>query len=163
LSTFLVAKRLIETGVRIISMSWGGWDTHAQNFTSLRRQLPPLDTALSAMIEDLDASGLLGSTMIVMWGEFGRTPRINPGAGRDHWARAASALVAGGGMRMGQVIGSTNRYGETAQDRPVHLQEMFATFYHLLGIDPQTTTIRDPNGRPQYLVTHPDPIAELIG
>ena len=84
-------------------------------------------------------------------------------AGRDHWARAASALVAGGGMRMGQVIGSTNRYGETAQDRPVHLQEMFATFYHLLGIDPRTTTIRDPNGRPQYLVAHPDPIAELIG
>jgi hypothetical protein len=163
LSTFLVAKRLIECGVRIISLSWGGWDTHGDNFNSLRRQLPPLDTALSAMLEDLDASGLLSNTIVVMWGEFGRSPRINPQAGRDHWARAASALVAGGGMRMGQVIGSTNRYGETAQDRPVHLQEMFATFYHLLGIDPHNTTIRDPNGRPQYLVTHPDPIAELIG
>ena len=163
LSTFLVAKRLIECGVRVISLSWGGWDTHSDNFNSLRRQLPPLDTALSAMIEDLDSSGLLSNTIVVMWGEFGRSPRINPQAGRDHWARAASALVAGGGMQMGQVIGSTNRYGETAQDRPVHLQEMFATFYHLFGIDPQTTTIRDPNGRPQYLVTHPDPIAELIG
>ena len=99
-----------------------------------------------------------------MWGEFGRTPRINNNnAGRDHWARAASALVAGGGMKLGQVIGSTNRFGEEPQDRPVHLQEMFATFYHLLGIDPKTTTLRDPNGRPHYLVAHPDPIAELIG
>jgi hypothetical protein len=163
LSTFLVAKRLIECGVRIISLSWGGWDTHGDNFNVLRRQLPQLDTGLSAMLEDLDSSGLLSNTIVVMWGEFGRTPRINPQAGRDHWARAASALVAGGGMRMGQVIGSTNRYGEVAQDRPVHLQEVFATFYHLLGIDPHSTTIRDPNGRPQYLVAHPDPIAELIG
>jgi len=163
LSTFLVAKRLVECGVRVVSLSWNGWDTHSNNFTELRHHLPLLDMGLTAMLEDLDASGLLSNTIVVMWGEFGRTPRINPMAGRDHWARAASALVAGGGMRMGQVIGSTNRYGETAQDRPVHLQEMFATFYHLLGIDPHNTTIRDPNGRPQYLVAHPDPVAELIG
>ncbi len=163
-SRFLMARRLVECGVRIVSLSWGGWDTHSDNFVTLRRQLPPLDTALSALIEDLDAHGLLATTAIVMWGEFGRTPRINNNnGGRDHWARAATAFVAGGGMRVGQVIGSTNRYGETAQDRPIHLQEVFATFYHLLGIDPKTTTLRDPNGRPQYLVANPDPISELVG
>ncbi len=161
-SRFLVAKRLVECGVRIISFSWGGWDTHGDNFNSLRRMLPPLDVGLSAMIDDLESSGLLQSTMIVMWGEFGRTPRVNPTAGRDHWAGAASALVTGGGLKMGQVIGSTNRYAETAKDRPVHLQEMFATFYQQLGIDPKKSTIRDPNGRPQYLTAHPDPVAELL-
>ena len=161
-SRFLVARRLVECGVRIVSFSWGGWDTHTENFSTLRRQLPPLDTALSAMINDLDESGLLATTTIAMWGEFGRSPRIS-GGGRDHWPRAASVFIAGGGLRSGQVIGSTNRYGETAQDRPVHFQEVFSTFYHQLGIDPRTTTLRDPNGRPQYLVEHPEPIAELIG
>ena len=161
----MLAKRLVECGVRIVSFSWGGWDTHSENFSNLRRMLPPLDVGLSTLIDDLDSSGLLKSTMIVMWGEFGRTPRVNtnPGGGRDHWARVASALVAGGGFKVGQVIGATNRYAEAAQDRPVQLQEMFATFYHRLGIDPKNTTIRDPNGRPQYLTAHPDPIAELIG
>jgi hypothetical protein len=162
-SRFIVAKRLVECGVRIVSFSWGGWDTHGDNFNSLRRMLPPLDVGLSALIDDLESSGMLQSTMIVMWGEFGRTPRVNPQAGRDHWAGAASALVTGGGLTMGQVIGSTNRYAETAHDRPVHIQEMFATFYQQLGIDPKKTTIRDPNGRPQYLTAHPEPVAELVG
>jgi hypothetical protein len=162
-SRFLLARRLVECGVRIVSFSWGGWDTHGDNFNTLRRQLPPLDIGLSAMIDDLESCGLLQSTMIVMWGEFGRTPRVNPAAGRDHWARAASAVVAGGGFKTGQVIGSTNRYAEEARDRPVHIQEMFATFYQQLGIDPKKTTIRDPNGRPQYLTAHPEPIAELLG
>ncbi len=160
---FLLAKRLVECGVRIVSFAWGGWDTHGDNFNALRRQLPPLDIGLSAMIDDLDSSGLLDSTMVVMWGEFGRTPRVNPTSGRDHWARAASAFVAGGGFKTGQVIGSTNRYAEEPRDRPVHIQEMFATFYQQLGIDPRKTTIRDPNGRPQYLTAHPDPVAELLG
>ena len=160
---FLLAKRLVECGVRIVGFSWGGWDTHGDNFNTLRHQLPPLDVGLSAMIEDLDSCGLLESTMVVMWGEFGRTPRVNPTAGRDHWARAASAFVAGGGFKTGQVIGSTSRYAEEPRDRPVHIQEMFATFYQQLGIDPKKTTIRDPNGRPQYLTAHPDPVAELLG
>ena len=114
-------------------------------------------------MEDLSSSGLLETTAVVLWGEFGRSPRINLDAGREHWPQASCALIAGGGMKMGQVIGSTNRYGEVPQDRPVHLQEVFATLYHLLGIDPRTTTLRDPNGRPQYLVAHPDPIQELVG
>ena len=108
-SRFLVARRLVECGVRIVSFSWGGWDTHTENFTTLRRQLPPLDTALSAMINDLDEQGLLATTTIAMWGEFGRSPRIG-GGGRDHWPRAASVFIAGGGFTSGQVIGSTNRW-----------------------------------------------------
>ena len=160
---FLTAKRLVEAGVRCVSLGWGSFDTHYHNFPVLRSELPPLDHGLSGLIKDLDASGLLESTIVAVWGEFGRTPRINGFAGRDHWPLVESAFFAGGGMRMGQVIGSTNRYAEQAQDRPVHLQEIFATFYHQLGIDPHTTTLRDPNGRPQYLVAHPDPVAELIG
>ncbi|MEX2141601.1 MAG: DUF1501 domain-containing protein [Pirellulales bacterium] len=160
---FLLSRRLIETGARSVSFSWGGWDTHGDNFNAMRRMLPMLDVGLSALIQDLDERGMLDNTAVVMWGEFGRTPRINSTAGRDHWARASSAFVAGGGMKLGQVIGATNRYGEAPTERPVHLHEVFATFYHLLGIDPKTTTLQDPNGRPQYLVNIAEPIRELVG
>jgi len=98
---------------------------------------------------------------IVVWGEFGRTPRINNNAGRDHWPQVSCAFMAGGGMKTGQAIGSTNRLGEYAKDRPVHFQEIFATVYHNLGINPAGTTINDPTGRPQHLVDM-DPIKELI-
>ncbi len=160
---FLLARRLIETGARAVSFSWGGWDTHGDNFNALRRMLPRLDVGLSALVGDLDERGMLDDTAVVMWGEFGRTPRVNTTAGRDHWSRASSAFIAGGGMKTGQVIGATNRYGEAPTERPVHLHEVFATFYHLLGIDPKTTTLLDPNGRPQYLVSMPEPIKELVG
>jgi hypothetical protein len=160
---FLLSRRLIEIGARAVSFSWGGWDTHGDNFNALRRMLPRLDVGLSALIQDLDERGMLDDTAVVMWGEFGRTPRINTTAGRDHWARASAAFVAGGGMKTGQVIGSTNRYAEVPAERPVHLHEVFATFYHLLGIDPKTTTLQDPNGRPQYLVNVTEPIKELVG
>jgi hypothetical protein len=160
---FLLSRRLIETGARAVSFSWGGWDTHGDNFNAMRRMLPKLDVGLSALILDLHERRLLESTAVVMWGEFGRTPRVNATAGRDHWSRASSAFIAGGGMKMGQVIGATNRYAEAPIERPVELHEVFATFYHLLGIDPKTTTLEDPNGRPQYLVKNPEPIAELVG
>jgi uncharacterized protein (DUF1501 family) len=159
---FLQARRLIEAGVRCVSFSWGGWDTHGDNFNQLRRQLPELDEGLSALVEDLDNRGMLDDVMILMSGEFGRTPRVNGGAGRDHWPQVGCALVAGGGMRMGQAIGTTNRLGEFAQDRPVDLQEIFATLYHQLGIDPAATTLIDPNGRPQYLVDARRPMPELV-
>jgi uncharacterized protein (DUF1501 family) len=120
-----------------------------------------LDQGVSALIEDLDVRGMLDDVTIVVWGEFGRTPRINNKAGRDHWPQVSCAFLAGGGMKTGQAIGSTNRLGEYAKDRPVHFQEIFATVYHNLGIDPAVTTINDPTGRPQHLV-ETDAIKELI-
>jgi uncharacterized protein (DUF1501 family) len=122
---------------------------------------PKLDQGLSALIEDLDARGLLDDVTVIAWGEFGRTPRINENAGRDHWSPVSSAFLAGGGMRTGQAIGATNRLGEYAKERPVTMQEIVATLYHNLGIDTTHTTITDPTGRPQYLVDA-RPVAELI-
>jgi hypothetical protein len=159
---FLMARRLISAGVRCVAFSWGSWDTHGQNFQILRNQLPPLDQALSALIDDLDAHGQLESTIIVMSGEFGRTPRVNGGAGRDHWPAASSFFLAGGGMRHGQAIGSTNRLGEVPKERPYHIQNVFHTVYKTLGIDADSVTITDSNGRPQYLVDHRDEVRELI-
>ena len=159
---FVVARRLLEAGVRCVSLSWGGWDTHGDNFGHLRRQLPPFDQGLATLLDDLEARGMLNDTIVAVWGEFGRTPRVNGGAGRDHWPRAASALLYGGGLQAGQVVGSTNRLGEQPADRPVHLHELFATLYQHMGIDPRYTTLTDSNGRPQYLVEHPTPLRELI-
>lgn len=159
---FLTARRLIEAGVRCVSLSWGGWDTHGDNFNQLKRMLPPLDTGLATLLDDLSARGMLDDTIVAVWGEFGRTPRVNSGAGRDHWPRASFGLFAGGGFRTGQVIGCTNRLGEMPKDRPVHLHEVVATIYQHLGVDPKYTTIVDNNGRPQYLVDHPQPVPELL-
>jgi hypothetical protein len=156
----LVARRLVEVGVRCVTLSYGRWDSHGQNFELVRDHGSKLDQGLSALVEDLALRGMLDDVTVIAWGEFGRTPRINNGAGRDHWPRVSCAILAGGGMRTGQVIGATNRWGEYAKERPVHFQEIFATLYHNLGIDPETTTIADPTGRPQYLVER-KPIREL--
>ena len=159
---FVLARRLIQAGVRCVSLSVGGWDTHGDNFNQMRRQLPPLDQALTGLIEDLDAHGLLDQTIIMMSGEFGRTPRVNGTAGRDHWSRASFFFLAGGGLRHGQMIGATNRNGEEPIERPVHIQNVFHTVYHQLGIDANSVTLNDPNGRPQYLVDDRKLITELI-
>lgn len=159
---FVTARRLIESGVRCVSFSWGGWDTHSSNFATMRKQLPPLSRALAALITDLDAAGRLDDTIIMMSGEFGRTPRVNGKSGRDHWPKASFVFLAGGGFQHGQAIGSTNRLGEVPKDRPVHLQQVFSTIYQQLGIDPDNTVLNDPNGRPQYLVDHREVISELI-
>lgn len=163
-SAVLTARRLIQVGVRVITMNaFGGWDTHSNNFKTLKdRNLPGIDQTLSALIDDLESHGMLDDVSIVMWGEFGRTPRVNARAGRDHWPRVAMAWMAGGGMRTGQAIGSTTRNAETANSRPVHFQEVLATLYHNLGIDPKTAQLTDPAGRPQYLLEHRDPIRELV-
>jgi hypothetical protein len=157
----LLARRLVEAGVRCVTLSYGRWDSHGKNFDLVRDHGSKLDQGLSALIEDLDGRGLLNDVTVIAWGEFGRTPRINPQAGRDHWPQVSCAFLAGGGMRTGQAIGATNRLGEYASRRPVHFQEIFATLYHNLGIDPSTTTITDPSGRPQHLV-EAAPLRELV-
>ena len=159
---FLMARRLVETGVRCVTLSFGSWDRHGQNFERLPEQLAKFDQGITALVEDLHRRGLDQDVSVVAWGEFGRTPRINPGGGRDHWPQVSCCLLAGGGMRVGQVIGSTNRLGEVPQDRPVHYQEVFTTLYNRLGIDVGNATILDQAGRPQYLVDYRDPIRELI-
>jgi uncharacterized protein (DUF1501 family) len=157
----LLARRLVEAGVRVVTLSYGRWDSHSKNFDLVRDHGPKLDQCLSALIEDLEQRGMLDDVTVIAWGEFGRTPRINKDAGRDHWPSVNCALLAGGGMRHAQVIGSTNRLGEIPQERPVHFQEVFSTLYHNLGIDTSRVTLTDPSGRPQYLATYPV-IHELV-
>ncbi len=159
---FLMARRLVEAGVRCVTLSFGSWDRHGANFTRLPIQMAKLDQGLTALVQDLHDRGLEKDVSVIAWGEFGRTPKINKGGGRDHWPRASCAILAGGGMRTGQVIGSTNRYAEEPKDRPVHYQNVFATLYDRLGIDTHTATLEDHSGRPQYLLDHRDPIDELI-
>ena len=158
---FLMARRLVEAGVRVVTLAFGRWDYHNDNFGQCRARLPKLDMGLSSLIEDLHARGLDKDVSVVVWGEFGRTPRINAQAGRDHWAPASFAMLAGGGMRTGQVIGSTNRLGEVPKDRPVRVQEVFATLYHNLGIDP-ALTFNNHAGRPMYLLDEHRPMRELV-
>lgn len=151
----LMARRLVEAGVRVVTLSYGRWDSHGQNFALVRDHGGKLDQGLTALIDDLELRGMLDDVAVIAWGEFGRTPRINKEAGRDHWPQVSCAILAGGGLKVGQAIGSTNRLGEHAKDRPVQFGEVFATLYHSLGIDPATTTILDPTGRPEHLVEHP--------
>lgn len=158
---FLTARRLVEAGVRCVTLAIGGWDTHANNFGHLRGQLPTVDQAVATLVEDLHARGLDKDCSVVMWGEFGRTPRINAGAGRDHWEPVMSALIAGGGLKMGQVIGSTNALGEVAKDRPITVQQVLSTLYHGLGVDP-STTLSSASGRPMYLLDDRAVISEMI-
>jgi uncharacterized protein (DUF1501 family) len=139
------------------------WDWHKDLFTHARAQLPLFDLGLAALIEDLEMRGLLDDVAVVVWGEFGRTPKINVNAGRDHWPRVCSAVVAGGGMRCGQAIGSTTRWGEEPQTRPVHFREVFASLYRQLGIDVATAQFTDLAGRPHYLVGDHRPMPELVG
>jgi hypothetical protein len=159
---FLLALRLVEAGVRVVTVPYGRWDSHLDNFNFLRDHGPKLDQGLSALVEDLRDRGMLDDVLVIAWGEFGRTPRINKDAGRDHWPDVNSAVIFGGGLKHGQVIGSTTRYAEAAKDRPVDFQEMTATLYHTLGIDSVATKLTDPTGRPQFLL-EAKPIRELVG
>ena len=159
---FLLARRLVEAGVRCVTLSFGSWDRHHSNFTRLPEQLARFDQGITALVDDLHRRGLDQDVSVVAWGEFGRTPRINKDGGRDHWPQVSCCLLAGGGMRTGQVIGSTNRLGEVPQDRPIHYQEVFATLYDRLGIDVASATVPDHSGRPQYLVDFREPIRELV-
>ena len=170
----LLARRLVERGVRFVTVNTFitvfneiTWDIHGSKpFTSIEGMrdivAPMYDQGYSALIEDLAQRGMLDNTLVCNLAEFGRTPKINPAGGRDHWPPVSCALLAGGGMRTGQVIGSTDRDAAYALDRPIHFQEIYATLYHRLGIDVHTATLTDLNGRPQFLVDHRAPIRELI-
>ncbi len=161
---FLVARRLVEAGARFVTVAYGFWDYHGNNFGNARNDLPLLDQGVSALIEDLKQRGLDKDVSVVVWGEFGRSPTINKDGGRDHWPRASCALLAGGGMKVGQVIGATDRLGGEPSERPVPFGDVFATLYQNLGIDVAKVTIPDLTGRPQFLV--PDgcqPMKELVG
>jgi hypothetical protein len=159
----LIARRLVEAGARCVTVAYGFWDTHGNNFSWLRQRLPLFDQGISALIEDIYARGLDRDVTVVAWGEFGRTPKINKEAGRDHWARVNSALLAGGGMHVGQVIGSTDKLGGSAASRPVHYLDVLATIYHNLGIDPHDFLL-DKANRPIAILPHSvSPIRELVG
>ena len=170
---FLLARRAVEAGVRCVTLSFGRWDTHScrkagqlagkNNFAQLREYLPELDRVLSTLVDDLYDRGLQDDVSVVVWGEFGRTPRINPRGGRDHWPAVSGCLLAGGGMQTGQVIGSTTSNAEEARDRPVDYQEVFATLYHGMGIDVSSTTFTNESGRPVFLLDRHRPIPELVG
>ena len=159
---FLLARRLIEAGVRCVSISISDFDTHSRNFSAMRYLGPLIDHALHTLVTDLDERGMLQDVLIIVWGEFGRTPKINDKAGRDHWPKVAMGIMVGGHLKTGQVIGATDKHAAEATERPVHYQDVIATLYQHLGIDGRGTTLTDTTGRPQYLVDLGQPIAELI-
>jgi uncharacterized protein (DUF1501 family) len=147
----LTARRLVEAGVRFVTVTNGGWDTHGQNFNALRtRLLPPVDQALSALISDLDQRGKLGSTIVYCAGEFGRTPRINNNTGRDHWARSMAVVLAGGGFRRGYAHGTTDSNGMAPANDPCTPDDIAATIFQNLGVDPHQE-LQTPTGRPVQL------------
>ena len=161
---FLVARRLVEAGARVVTVAFGFWDYHGSNFKNARADLPLLDQGVTALVEDLHQRGLDKDVSVIVWGEFGRTPTINKDGGRDHWPRASCAVLAGGGMKTGQVIGATDRLGGEPTERPVTFGEVFATLYHQLGLDVNKVTVPDFSGRPQFLVADgAQPIKELVG
>ena len=158
----LAARRLVEAGARVVSVAYGFWDTHGNNFAHLREHLPLFDRGISALVEDIHARGLQDDVTVVVWGEFGRTPKINKDAGRDHWAPVNSAILAGGGMKVGQVIGSTDRLGAYVASSPIHYHDVLATVYNRLGID-HNAFIKDKTDRPvPILPSTAQPIAQLI-
>jgi hypothetical protein len=171
--SFLLARRLVEAGCRVVTVNYSKWDWHggrnaegrANNSIFLREEedFPIFDNALACLLDDLKDRGLDKDVTVLVWGEFGRTPVISKQIGRDHWPRVNSCLLAGGGMKLGQVIGSTDRLGGEATSRPVTFGEVFATLYHNLGIASQHTTVTDLSGRPQYVVKDQvGPIRELV-
>ncbi|HAN99702.1 MAG TPA: DUF1501 domain-containing protein [Planctomycetaceae bacterium] len=157
----LMARRLVETGVPFVEVSLGGWDNHQGIFPTLRDKLPEMDQAMGALVEDLDERGLLQDTVIIWMGEFSRTPNINGGAGRDHWARSWSTVVGGGGINGGIAVGKTSADGTTVETEPYSSEDLMASVCHALGISLETTfTSRD--GRPMKIANSGRLIKDLF-
>jgi uncharacterized protein (DUF1501 family) len=159
-ASFLQARRLVEAGVTVVTCKVGDWDTHERNFRDMREQLPQLDQGFHALVTDLHERGLDKDVAVVMWGEFGRAPRISRGDGRDHWPEAGAAVLAGGGFRVGQVIGETDAHGGQSKGRPYTPSNVLASLYRHLGIDP-AVTIPDHNRRPMHVLDDREPVREL--
>jgi uncharacterized protein (DUF1501 family) len=157
----LLSRRLIEAGVRFVTMTYGGWDHHDNIATNIQTQLPPLDKAFSALINDLDDRGILDSTLVIVGTEFGRTPKINPTAGRDHWPKLYSTVMAGGGIKRGIVYGESNETASEPSSNPVSVEDWAATVYTLLGINPEEHLIA-PGNRPVKIIDGGKPIMEII-
>jgi uncharacterized protein (DUF1501 family) len=158
----MMARRMVENGVRFVELRLGGWDTHADNFNQVQALAGPLDAGLSALVADLDSRGLLSQTLVVCLGEFGRTPQINGDNGRDHWSDVFSCVMAGGGLAVGQAVGASDAEGAQVKDRPVTIPDLHATLLTTLGVDPakQYTT---PDGRPIRLTNGGKTVKELVG
>lgn len=157
----LLARRLVQAGVPFVTLYEGGWDHHSDIFPALKKRLPTFDATIAALIQDLEQQGMLERTLVVVLGEFGRTPKINPRGGRDHWSNAMSVMFAGGGVRGGQVVGATDRQGYSAVENVLSPENFASTIYRKLGIDPGQM-LHHPDGRPVLLVRDPKPIKELM-
>ncbi len=158
----LLARRLVEAGVPFVTLNEGGWDHHVSIFDGFEKRMPAFESSIAALIQDLDQRGMLDSTLVIALGEFGRTPKINKDAGRDHWSNAMSVLMAGCGTPGGQVVGATDARGYAASERVLSPENFAATVYAKLGIDPGKF-LYTPSGRPTFLVSDPTPIRELMG
>jgi hypothetical protein len=159
--SMLMARRLVENGVRFVTVNYGGWDMHGKIFESLDKKLPEFDKALSALVEDMDSRGTFENTLLVVMGEFGRTPKINKDAGRDHWGQAGSLLFAGAGVKRGLVLGKTDKHGAYATQRPVSPADVAFTILDSLGIDPRKQ-LKTPDGRPIEILDEGETVKELF-
>ncbi len=157
----LLARRLVESGVRFVTVNHSGWDTHQNNFNALRSKLPDVDQAYSALLDDLAARGLLEDTIVICMGEFGRTPKVNPSAGRDHWGRAISVCIGGGTVKTGMIIGATNERAEEPIDRPIRVEDLAATIYRALGVDFMHEYLT-PQNRPVRINYDGQPVDEIL-
>jgi hypothetical protein len=160
---FLLARRLVEAGVGCVKIGFGGYDTHADNFKRLKYMVPVIDRGLANLVQDLHDRGMDKDVVTIMWGEFGRTPKIGDATpdGRGHWPEAMSAVIAGGGLKMGQVVGSTTARAERPKDRPYRVPQVLSTVYHALGIDPGQT-FPNGSGRPMVILDDREPVQELL-
>src|SRR5688572_11449283 len=157
----LLARRLVQTGVRFVEIQYGNWDTHSDNFGGHKRLMADIDGPVAALLDDLSKSGLLSETMVILMGEFGRTPKINVSQGRDHWSRCWSAVLAGGGIGAGRVIGKTDELGMEIAERPVSVGDLFATIYKCFGVNTDKKYM-SPGARPMKILEEGEIVKELL-